>query len=299
MGNIAFRQYNDSEVIDNIQRSYFRPQEIKVIQNYLDPYKNPARESTEEKLRGLSKQSQTAQYVRGTILIGAYALVIHGKYVPPQLKKFFHYNKQGQESTVLYRNVKEFLIVELGTIIAMMPLNFYILNQYTEIQVEREKIDADYFKQIGPVESQVIKDYGKILDNEYQFRKEMLTSNFTRPEEYLNSDLNIIKKAYFTVILEQSSKIRSHQPIVTQIVNNVLNQSPETNQGEIGPEKRLRTFAEIEADKERKSRLGDIKQYEQDNLKSKGWFEKSSVEDKTEYKYVDPYEARKGKKRWD
>jgi len=298
MGNLAFRHYNDPEVIDNIQRSYFRPQEIKVIQNYLDPFKNPGRESTEEKFRGLSKQSQSAQYVRGTILIAAYALVIHGKYVPPQFKKFFHYNRRGQENTVFIRAAKKVLVAELGTIIAMMPLNFHILNQYTEIQAEREKIDADYFKQIGPVESQVIKDYGKILDNEYQFRKEMITNNFSLPEDYLNSDLNNMKKANFTRTLERSSKIRSHQPIVTPIVNNVLNQS-EINQGEIGPEKRLRTFAEIEADKGGKSGLGEVRQYEQDNLESKGWCEESSAEDKTEYKYVDPYEARKGKKRWD
>ena len=281
MGNHVYRQYNDYEVIDNIQRSYFRPQEIKVIHDYLDPYKNPARESTEKKFKRLSEY-QIANDVHDAIIIGG----CMNLFIDRLAKKVSTWELGVKlMACIIYMNLN--------------PLTLYDRYQYNKIKVEREKIDADYFKQIGPVESQVIKDYGKILDNEYRFRKEMLTSNFTRPEDYVNSNLDNKKKAYFTEILEQSSKIRSHQPIVTQIVNNVLNQSSKTNHGKIGPEKRLRTFAEIEADKGGKSGLGDIKQYEQGNLESKGWSEESSVENKTEYKYVDPYEARKGKKRWD
>jgi len=302
MGNVAFSRQDDPAVLENIQRSYFRPQEIRVIQNYLDPFKNPSRESIEEKLRGLSKQAETGKYVRGTILIGMYIFVLQNKFVPPQFRKFYTYNRAGQETTAFMRAAKKVFVAELATIVAMMPMNFHIFNQYTEIQVEREKIDADYFKQIGPIESQVIKDFGKILDNEYQFRKEMITNNFSWPEDYLNqSDLNNIKKAQYTKTLERSAKIRSHQPIVTPIIKNVMAQ---TNQGEIGTEKRLRTFAEITANRGGETGLGEQNQtqhFENSNgQETQGWCEKSSSEEnKPEYTYVDPYEARRGKKKWD
>ena len=303
----------DPAVHDSIQRSYFRPQEIKVIQNYLDPYKNPAKKKIddlwEEKFRDLSKQTKILDYVEAAFRIGLYAFVWQRRYVPPgsrfkRIFKWCDYNKQGQEHTVFIRCARKILVTELAMLCLFdVPKYAYFIDQVMKMQLKAKKLVDIYFEQnsIGSVEKKVLKDYDKIVHAEHQFRKEMIANNFSQPLEYLNTDLNNVKKAHFTRILEESSKIRSPQPVVTSIVNNVLNQS-ENNQGGIGLGKRLRTFAEIEADKElkRKSGLGEIRENEQDNLESwEGWCEESSVEDKTELKFVDPYEVRKGKKKWD